>query len=310
MVRVSDDGFQYVDRSYLTVKTRRLRRGRNVVSLSSSDGDDLGTKTSSILSQSLEIRRLELRTIDWFSISKDWMELNLKQLGLMTPIQSIVCLALGSFSSSQASELQSINQFTEPQKRSQFQLLVLLDVIIPVMSVGSRSLSICYKTFSDLKLLLVLRKAKLVDSQNSSNRLSVSFYDPAFTEYDIDFLKRSGFDPLDQEPDLRCEQTTFFYMPHAPLGLYERLISSNYQTLEKNSLDKVILLGNDLQNYLENMSLRDRLSTPLSCLDDQSIESRCAPDLSKLDREMSVYFFNDTNFQWFPRGQTCSSNEG
>uniref|UniRef100_A0A0S1MJE1 SRR1-like domain-containing protein n=1 Tax=Phakopsora pachyrhizi TaxID=170000 RepID=A0A0S1MJE1_PHAPC len=214
------------------------------------------------------------------------MELNLKQLGLMTPIQSIVCLALGSFSSSQASELQSINQFTEPQKRSQFQLLVLLDVIIPVI------------------------KAKLVDSQNSSNRLSVSFYDPAFTEYDTDFLKRSGFDPLDQEPDLRCEQTTFFYMPHAPLGLYERLISSNYQTLEKNSLDKVILLGNDLQNYLENMSLRDRLSTPLSCLDDQSIESRCAPDLSKLDREMSVYFFNDTNFQWFPRGQTCSSNEG
>ncbi|KAA1096302.1 hypothetical protein PGT21_012201 [Puccinia graminis f. sp. tritici] len=282
-------GFQYVEQRSTKKNRKRRNNGKHSTTL------DLVTRAPLDLSQHLENRRSAMEKSQWLSLSSTWFAQCLNDPGTPGPPRKITCLALGSFSPDAAYQpvlTPGVASCTgiHGLKQSQFQLVFLLDVILPILSAHQRPENPANPE---------RQIPSPIDMPERSN-LKVSFYDPAFTEKDKENLRNLGHVVLDAEPSLRCEQPTFFYMPHAPKTLYERLVCENSPPDDEDNLSHIILMGNDLKSYQKIMVQEEKDAIPtLMHLDAQNIQAHYPPDLSKLNQDTGVHFFNETCFQWF-----------
>ncbi|MBW0547072.1 hypothetical protein O181_086787 [Austropuccinia psidii MF-1] len=272
--RSDEDGenyqtFQYVQRiKKLNSKQRRKKQTARILE------SDQPSSSHQNLAEVLQTRRKFLiQTGDWLNQSILWLGNCLRSYP--PPIRQILCLALGSFSPIDCHDTLTYPENTagsfEARKQSQYQLVFLIDVIIPTLK-----------------------------ERPKTSELTVTFYDPAFTSKDKANLKELGYIVLDQEPDLACKESTFFYMPHAPKGLYNDLISVNKLIGSANDLNQVILLGNDLKRYQQLMTRKEKEDiTALLALDPETLQSYYPPGIAKLDKESGIPFFSDTCLQYF-----------
>lgn len=240
----------------------------------------------------------------WLSLASTWLSecLNMKDMPRLT--SQVVCLALGSFSPVNELDPQLAPGVTscvdfQGSKQSQYQLIFFLDVLIPVLSFYQRA-----------------RKPESVPAQedhtdsSTTEALTASFYDPAFTEKDKENLRKLGHVVLNEEPNFVCKEPTFFYIPHAPKTLYERLIKENSMLASGGNLRNVVLLGNDLKGYQGALIQEDRDSIPaLMQINPQTIQTHYPPDLSKLNQAAGVHFFNEVCLQWFRMSPTEFAND-
>lgn len=67
-----------------------------------------------------------------------------------------------------------------------------------------------------------------------------------------------------------------------------------------DNLSQIILVGNDLSSYQKIMVQEEKDSIPvLMQLDPSAILALHPPDLTQLNHDTGVHFFNETCFQWF-----------
>ncbi|KAH9456851.1 hypothetical protein Pst134EA_020763 [Puccinia striiformis f. sp. tritici] len=287
-------GFQYVEQRSNKKTRKRRNNGKNKVTPM-----DLNTRVSPDLDSYLQTRRSTMEKSCWLSLSSAWFSQCLNDPEMPNPPRSIICLALGSFSpdsvrlSAVDTEVASCTGI-HGLKQSQYQLVFLLDVILPILS-SRHQQDGNPDPIQDLK-----GRADAPTDVSVKSNLKVSFYDPAFTEKDKQYLRQLDHVVLDAEPSLCSEEPTFFYMPHAPKTLYERLVRENSPPENRGNLSRVILLGNDLKSYQKLMLQEEKDSIPvLMRLDPQTIKTYHPPDLTKLNQDTGVHFFNETCFQWF-----------
>ncbi|OAW00047.1 hypothetical protein PTTG_25152 [Puccinia triticina 1-1 BBBD Race 1] len=286
-------GFQYVEQRSTKKNRKRRNNGKYKATL------DLANRAPPDLGLHLDNRRSVMEKSRWLSSSSTWLTQCLNDEEAPPPPRRILCLALGSFSPDTASQHMlspGVASCTgiHGQKQSQYQLVFLLDVILPILSKGRQSNN------SDLQGQ-EFQNDSAMDWSHKSN-LKVCFYDPAFTEKDKENLRKFGHDVLDAEPSLYCEEPTFFYMPHAPKTLYERLVCENSTPNHGDNLSRIILMGNDIKSYQKIMVQEEKDTIPvLLDLDPLTIHTRYPPDLTKLNQDTGVHFFNETCFQWFTK---------
>jgi len=302
----SDDAvgsFQYVERR--ATKNHRKRRTNNNKAPSRTPAD-LASRTPPDLASLLDARRLVLQKSGWLSQSKTWFARCLKEAQVPAPARNIVCLALGSFSPDTSSPpcvsaragTASFCPGIHALKQSQYQLVFLLDVILPILSAHQHA-----ESFGPAQEAEEPHTASPIHVLPHAAKMQVSFYDPAFTQKDRETLSSWGHVVLDAEPPLRCQEPTLFYMPHAPKTLYERLVSQNGPSRAAiDTLALILLLGNDLSSYQKLMVQDEKDSIPvLMQLDPSAIRALHPPDLTQLNHDTGVYFFNETCFQWFKK---------
>ncbi|KNZ62086.1 hypothetical protein VP01_1315g3 [Puccinia sorghi] len=301
--------FQYVE--HRSTKKHRKRRNNNKArSLSAAD---LPTRSPAHLASLLDSRRLVLQKSGWLSQSKSqsfpssvprsWFARCLKDSQVPGPARNIVCLALGSFSPDTSSHPSVSDRAGTAScigihalKQSQYQLVFLLDVILPILSAHQQAECLSLSQEDEEP-----QTVSPIHVPSHASNMKVSFYDPAFTQKDRETLSNLGHVVLDAEPTLRCEEPTLFYMPHAPKTLYERLVSQNSPSHNRmDNLSQIILVGNDLSSYQKIMVQEEKDSIPvLMQLDPSAILALHPPDLTQLNHDTGVHFFNETCFQWF-----------
>lgn len=141
----------------------------------------------------------------------------------------------------------------------------------------------------------------------------VSFYDPAFTADDHEYFISSGFESLEevgapvdppressltlasQEPDLRVDEPTLFYMPHAPRRLYEKVVAANLSTLSN-----VSILGNSFAHYRDDPNNDAREAVPTIWTLGARVREVALPVPAKVEEELGRDVFNETSFHWIP----------
>ncbi|XP_066989089.1 SRR1-like protein [Macrobrachium rosenbergii] len=100
----------------------------------------------------------------------------------------------------------------------------------------------CYQT----GLLLILR---------DYFKVQVEVYDPAFTEVDVEVLKKLCFTVIEnnEEGKRKIKIPTIFYMPHCGKGLYNNLLWTNW---DYECLSKCVIVGNSFSTINENIPER------------------------------------------------------
>ncbi|KAI9620284.1 hypothetical protein H4Q26_013854 [Puccinia striiformis f. sp. tritici PST-130] len=276
-------GFQYVEQRSNKKTRKRRNNGKNKVTPM-----DLNTRVSPDLDSYLQTRRSTMEKSCWLSLSSAWFSQCLNDPEMPNPPRSIICLALGSFSPDSV-RLSAV----DTEVASCTGIHGLKQVNINWSSRHQQDGN--PDPIQDLK-----GRADAPTDVSVKSNLKVSFYDPAFTEKDKQYLRQLDHVVLDAEPSLCSEEPTFFYMPHAPKTLYERLVRENSPPENRGNLSRVILLGNDLKSYQKLMLQEEKDSIPvLMRLDPQTIKTYHPPDLTKLNQDTGVHFFNETCFQWF-----------
>ncbi|GBN16267.1 SRR1-like protein [Araneus ventricosus] len=111
---------------------------------------------------------------------------------------------------------------------------------------------------------------------------AISIYDPVFSNEEKSVLEGLGLNVLDvnEEAKRTAFSKTIFFMPHCDLPLYNNLLWANWS---KDSLSKLILIGNSFQQYL--------LDRTEKCLKEKAIYVNYA---SKFAREVRIV--NDFKF--------------
>ncbi|PLW05056.1 hypothetical protein PCANC_27625 [Puccinia coronata f. sp. avenae] len=270
-------GFQYVEqRSARKNRKRRNNAKRNTAT-------DLATREAPDLSSHLETRRFVMRKSGWLSQSSTWFAQCLKHPDAPGPARKIVCLALGSFSpdtvhhSAIHTGVASTCSGIHGLKQSQYQLVFLLDVIIPILSTHRQT--------------EYLGCAEDQDSQTASptdlpstSTLKVSFFDPAFTEQDKQNLRKWDHEVLE---DIR---NPVFYVKSLP--------SFTCHTPPKRCMNVSCV------RIAHHMGREEKDKIPvLMELDPDVINALPPPDLTQLNHDTGVHAFNETCFQWFTKSQ-------
>ncbi|PWN47534.1 hypothetical protein IE53DRAFT_371378 [Violaceomyces palustris] len=189
----------------------------------------------------------------------------------------IICLGLGS---------------PKDSRVAQFQLALLLifrDHVDEILRSGSTS--------PNLSEEIVVDRLEKVSGGQESPKCSVEAFDPIFDREDRDLLSYFGVQaPLENKVGdypVQEGEPTLFYMPHCGLGLYERVLRSNWST---ERLAHLLLCCNELENY--RLGMRDsELKESYPCVHRfvNRIESKRLPNLAKPNSDC----FNDTAFQRF-----------
>ncbi|KAA1118505.1 hypothetical protein PGTUg99_011763 [Puccinia graminis f. sp. tritici] len=194
-------GFQYVEQRSTKKNRKRRNNGKHSATL------DLVTRAPLDLSQHLENRRSAMEKSQWLSLSSTWFAQCLNDPGTPGPPRKITCLALGSFSPDAAYQpvlTPGVASCTgiHGLKQSQFQLVFLLDVILPILSAHQRPENPANPE---------RQIPSPIDMPERSN-LKVSFYDPAFTEKDKENLRNLGHVVLDaiRNPVFAASSLHFF----------------------------------------------------------------------------------------------------
>ncbi|KAG0145680.1 hypothetical protein CROQUDRAFT_45475, partial [Cronartium quercuum f. sp. fusiforme G11] len=230
-----------------------------------------------------------------------WLSECLARPGVPSPILRVRCLALGPFtpddleSSTEdgTSEAQLSTIPPNMLRSGQYQLIFLLDMILPLLKSLNTS---CTST----GIAPLIHKPEL-GSQNLD--IQVSFYDPAFRKSDKAYLRELGHVVHDEEQNLACDETTFFYIPHGPMSLYAKLLQENYCSSKLKGLGNLLLFGNHLTNYLDQPPRGKKdssLSLMATILENRQLASDYPPKEVKA-REGGPPVFNDMCLQWFPR---------
>jgi hypothetical protein len=125
--------------------------------------------------------------------------------------------------------------------------------------------------------------------------LELELYDPCFNKLDCAILAALPIATVGKRlADLKIDKPTVFFLPHCPKALYEELVRVNW-----TRLNDVILVGNDLQSYLDHdIGARFRTECPAMhvALSTKSIVSFALPQHSQM-----VSAFNELAVQTFQR---------
>ncbi|EPX75129.1 SRR1 family protein [Schizosaccharomyces octosporus yFS286] len=98
-----------------------------------------------------------------------------------------------------------------------------------------------------LQLFFELQSIFHIPSQNCT------FYDPAFLEDDVQFLRNKGFTLLKESPKPEeYLENTLLFMPHCPTSLYEQWLNA-YSKSEK----QFSMCGNNLKLYVDNLPSKE-----------------------------------------------------
>lgn len=124
------------------------------------------------------------------------------------------------------------------------------------------------------------------------DRSKVSFYDPHFSEGDVEGLLHMGYVVPSENKRGRYtfEQKTLLFMPHCSVNLYESALRYNWNP---ESLRRILILGNTLGDYITNTP-EWKLKATLPCLHRIGKYLICDP---LPDSEVYYSAFNDTSLQ-------------
>ncbi|KAF8507276.1 hypothetical protein JB92DRAFT_723419 [Gautieria morchelliformis] len=92
----------------------------------------------------------------------------------------------------------------------------------------------------------------------------IEFFDPHFTQEDIQGLLVMGFNVLaeNKHGKYTVKGRTMLFMPHCGVELYENILRQNWTA---NDVQRLLLVGNVLQEY-ETMTPRWKLEHRMPCL--------------------------------------------
>ncbi|TRM59071.1 hypothetical protein BD626DRAFT_509653 [Schizophyllum amplum] len=86
----------------------------------------------------------------------------------------------------------------------------------------------------------------LCDRLNIS-KCTTMLYDPEFTEEDFALFRELGLQGLREEPDHMADEPSLYYMMHCEMFLYNAVLTAN-----DAHLDRILIVGNRLQDYISN----------------------------------------------------------
>ena len=114
-----------------------------------------------------------------------------------------------------------------------------------VVSYGIGRFSASKESLYQLSLLFILKNEKIVNAEEWL------IYDPVFTDHEKNFLSANGFKIMDvnEKGARKITSTTFFYMPHCPIPMYNNLLWSNWSSF---SLSKMVLLGTSFESLVNS----------------------------------------------------------
>ncbi|CAG8448321.1 157_t:CDS:2 [Acaulospora morrowiae] len=118
--------------------------------------------------------------------------------------------------------------------------------LVDIVCYGIGSIEKSYRSQYQFALLLILKNLLKITSK-------IYVYDPVLTEVDIEVLTYFNVELIktNEKAKRTISNQTLFYMPHCPLGLYDNLISANW---ERKKLENIIIFGNRLEFYGESMT--------------------------------------------------------
>ncbi|XP_068228472.1 SRR1-like protein [Palaemon carinicauda] len=87
-------------------------------------------------------------------------------------------------------------------------------------------------------------------------KVKVEVYDPAFSDIDVEILKKLGFTVIEknEEGKRKLRSPTLFYMPHCGKGLYNNLLWTNWNY---DCLSKCVIIGNSFSTI--NCNIPERI---------------------------------------------------
>uniref|UniRef100_T1L246 SRR1-like domain-containing protein n=1 Tax=Tetranychus urticae TaxID=32264 RepID=T1L246_TETUR len=114
-----------------------------------------------------------------------------------------------------------------------------------VVSYGIGRFSASKESLYQLSLLFILKNEKIVTAEEWL------IYDPVFTDHEKKFLSANGFKIMDvnEKGARKITSSTFFYMPHCPIPMYNNLLWSNWSS---SSLSKMVLLGTSFESLVNS----------------------------------------------------------
>lgn len=105
---------------------------------------------------------------------------------------------------------------------------------------------------------------RLADASPLLESTRLTFYDPAFTRTDVEFLtRRFGSGAVlrtNDEGQIVCDRPSLFFLPHCPLPLLNNLLFANWTPA---NLSNLFILGNRLNETLDAAAASGSDLTPL-----------------------------------------------